>query len=179
MLDSADEQTEAIKSDKIVENPRKRCYNYFVETIFSLVPWACPSQNRSLSLKNDPKGPEEIRFPGLFFYLVLWWEPGLETGFALFRRVFVRFWMFFGDPVWRKSPGQNGWTNDCFGWDDHNCIRETKHRARKCPALFHADELLLGQPLLLCAARGFLWQMLRLFWAVKINMPSRLHSSMI
>lgn len=60
------------------------------------------------------KESEEIRFPGLFFRLELFLEPGLEAGFFLFHRVFVVFWRDFGGPVWMKSPGQNGRTNGSF-----------------------------------------------------------------
>ena len=49
-----------------------------------------PRKTSPLSKKNDPKGPEEIRFPGLFFRLGLFLEPGLEAGFALFHRVLDR-----------------------------------------------------------------------------------------
>ena len=87
------------------------------------------------------KGPRKFVSPGSFFIWFYDENPVWRQVWSLFRRVFIVFWMFFGDPVWNEMSGQNGWTNDRFGKDDHRiwacpsekCSLSNKKRLRESP----------------------------------------------
>ena len=71
-----------------------------------------PPQTSTLSLNNDSqKSPRKFVSPGSFFIYFLflarvldWFRTNLE---------------FFEKEIGRAACGQNGWTNDQVGWDDH------------------------------------------------------------